>query len=165
MGGPGGTVEGPCTEAEWKQATEINEMEENFRHFGTVMAKFWVHADQEEQLRRFQALLSKPCKQCSSTRRIGGTGKMEALRGCGQRNVLRTHVSQVALDLDRGELQTLARIKALDVVIAAIERELLINRDKLSRLSVATIENGLANRPSQRFVRFVSDFEGIVEWG
>ena len=36
-------VEGFCTETEWKQAyQEINEMEENFNHFGTALIKFWV---------------------------------------------------------------------------------------------------------------------------
>ena len=57
-------VEGFCTETEWKQAyREINEMEENFRHFGAAVIKFWVQIDQEEQLRRFQAREKNPRKK------------------------------------------------------------------------------------------------------
>ena len=48
-------VEGYCSEAEWKRAyREINEMEQHFAHFGAVVLKFWLHIDQDEQLRRFR---------------------------------------------------------------------------------------------------------------
>ena len=40
-------VEGFCSEKDWKRAyREINEMEENFHHFGTAIVKFWIHIDQ-----------------------------------------------------------------------------------------------------------------------
>ena len=49
-------VEGFCSEQDWKRAyREINEMEENFHHFGTAIVKFWIHIDQDEQLYRFRA--------------------------------------------------------------------------------------------------------------
>lgn len=49
-------VEGFCTEQEWKRAyREINEFEWQLVNFGTVIVKFWLHIDQEEQLRRFKA--------------------------------------------------------------------------------------------------------------
>ena len=38
-------------------------MEENFHHFGTAIVKFWIHIDQDEQLRRFQARQENPQKQ------------------------------------------------------------------------------------------------------
>jgi AMP-polyphosphate phosphotransferase len=49
-------VEGFCTEQEWKRAyREINEFEWQLVNFGTVVVKFWLHIDQDEQLRRFKA--------------------------------------------------------------------------------------------------------------
>lgn len=49
-------VEGFCTDQEWKRAfREINEFEWQVTNFGTVMVKFWLHIDQDEQLRRFKA--------------------------------------------------------------------------------------------------------------
>ena len=48
-------VEGFCTEQEWKRAyREINEFEWQVTNFGSVVVKFWLHIDQEEQLRRFK---------------------------------------------------------------------------------------------------------------
>ena len=48
-------VEGFCTEQEWKRAfREINEFEWQLANFGTVIVKFWLHIDQDEQLRRFK---------------------------------------------------------------------------------------------------------------
>ena len=36
-------VEGFCTKGDWRQAfREINEMEENFHHFGAIILKFWI---------------------------------------------------------------------------------------------------------------------------
>ncbi|MEW6544889.1 MAG: polyphosphate kinase 2 family protein [Nitrospirota bacterium] len=48
-------VEGFCREQEWKRAyREINEFEWQLTNFGTVIVKFWLHIDQDEQLRRFR---------------------------------------------------------------------------------------------------------------
>ncbi len=47
-------VEGFCSEPQWKRAyQEINEFERQLADFGTVIVKFWLHIDPEEQLRRF----------------------------------------------------------------------------------------------------------------
>ena len=48
-------VEAFCTEDQWRRAyREINGMEQQLVHFGTVLLKFWVHIDPDEQLRRFR---------------------------------------------------------------------------------------------------------------
>ncbi len=48
-------VEGFCTENQWMRAYgEINEMESQWAQDGTVILKFWIHIDKEEQLRRFE---------------------------------------------------------------------------------------------------------------
>lgn len=61
-------VEGYCTEEEWRRAyREINEFERQLVDFGTVVVKFWLHIDPEEQLRRFQARQQTPQKQWKIT--------------------------------------------------------------------------------------------------
>ena len=61
-------VEGFCTEDEWRRAyREINEMERQLADFGTAIIKFWLHIDQEEQLRRFEARQETPEKQWKIT--------------------------------------------------------------------------------------------------
>lgn len=48
-------VENFCSREEWKRAyQEINEFEWQISNFGTTIVKFWLHIDQEEQLRRFK---------------------------------------------------------------------------------------------------------------
>ena len=57
-------VEGFCTEGEWKRAyREINQFEHQLAEFGTVIVKFWLHIDADEQLRRFTARQQTPHKQ------------------------------------------------------------------------------------------------------
>ncbi len=49
-------VEGFAAPCEWQQAyREINETESQWRQFGAVLIKFWIHIDKDEQLRRFKA--------------------------------------------------------------------------------------------------------------
>lgn len=49
-------VEGFADEAAWRRAYgEINEFEEQLVEHGTVLLKFWLHLDREEQLARFRA--------------------------------------------------------------------------------------------------------------
>ena len=117
-------VEGFCSEAEWKQAyREINEMEENFRHFGTVMAKFWVHIDQEEQLKRFKAREQNSRKQWKlNDEDWRNREKWKPYEDAVNEMFLRTHAPKTPWTLIEGNCKRFARIKALDVVIDAIEK-------------------------------------------
>ncbi|MHC4403051.1 MAG: phosphate--AMP phosphotransferase [Planctomycetota bacterium] len=61
-------VEGFCSEEEWKRAyREINEFERQLADFNTVIVKFWLHIDQQEQLRRFEARQQNAYKQWKIT--------------------------------------------------------------------------------------------------
>lgn len=61
-------VEGFCRVVEWQRAyREINEFERQITDFGTVLIKFWLQIDPEEQLRRFRARESDPAKQWKIT--------------------------------------------------------------------------------------------------
>lgn len=117
-------VEGFCSEAEWKQAyREINEMEENFRHFGTVMAKFWVHISQEEQLKRFKAREQNSRKQWKlNDEDWRNREKWKLYEDAVNEMFLRTHAPKTPWTLIEGNCKRFARIKALDVVIEAIEK-------------------------------------------
>lgn len=61
-------LEGFCSEKEWQRAyREINETEEQWANFGTVILKFWLHIDRNEQMRRFQAREINPDKNWKIT--------------------------------------------------------------------------------------------------
>jgi polyphosphate:AMP phosphotransferase len=57
-------VEGYASEHQWSHAySEINDFEEQLVEAGVVVAKFWVHIDPDEQLRRFREREGTPWKQ------------------------------------------------------------------------------------------------------
>lgn len=61
-------VEGFATPAEWRRAySEINDFEEQLIEYGAVLLKFWLHIDQDEQLRRFEDRQNTPYKQYKIT--------------------------------------------------------------------------------------------------
>ena len=57
-------VEGFASELAWQRAYhEINSFEEQLVDHGAVLLKFWIHIDQQEQLRRFHEREQTPWKQ------------------------------------------------------------------------------------------------------
>ncbi len=61
-------VEGFAPEAAWRRAyEEINDFEENLVERGFLLQKFWMHIDQEEQLRRFAEREETPYKKYKVT--------------------------------------------------------------------------------------------------
>ncbi|MEM7542952.1 MAG: polyphosphate:AMP phosphotransferase [Pseudomonadota bacterium] len=57
-------VEGFADPIEWQRAyNEINSFEEQLVEHGTVVLKFWLHIDADEQLRRFEERQRDPTKQ------------------------------------------------------------------------------------------------------
>lgn len=61
-------VEGFATEAAWRRAySEIRSFEQQQVDHGTVLAKFWLHIDADEQLRRFEAREETPYKKYKIT--------------------------------------------------------------------------------------------------
>lgn len=61
-------VEGFAREDEWRRAyTEINDFEEQLIEHGSVLLKFWLHIDPDEQLQRFQAREKTPYKKYKIT--------------------------------------------------------------------------------------------------
>lgn len=57
-------VEGFASPAQWQRAyDEINHFEDRLVQHGSIVLKFWLHIDQDEQLRRFKAREKTPFKQ------------------------------------------------------------------------------------------------------
>lgn len=61
-------VEHFAREPEWQRAySEINDFEEQLTDQGTLLFKFWLHIDADEQLRRFKARENTPYKKYKIT--------------------------------------------------------------------------------------------------
>ncbi len=61
-------VEGFCSTDAWQRAyREINEFESHLTNYGAVLVKFWLHIDQDEQLKRFKERQTTPWKQWKIT--------------------------------------------------------------------------------------------------
>ncbi|PJZ82674.1 UDP-galactose-lipid carrier transferase [Leptospira meyeri] len=61
-------MEGFATESEWSRAyEEILLFEEQLVSFGTIVIKFWLHIDPEEQLLRFETRKNDPLKRWKLT--------------------------------------------------------------------------------------------------
>ena len=119
-------VEGFCTETDWKQAyNEINEMEDNFRHFGSIVLKFWVHIDKDEQLKRFKAREENPHKRWKLHEEDWrNREKWDLYEEAAEEMFLRTHAPKSPWTIIEGNCKRYARIKALEVVIEAIEKKI-----------------------------------------
>jgi polyphosphate:AMP phosphotransferase len=116
-------VEGFCSEADWNRAYgEINEMEENFWHFGAVVIKFWLQIDKDEQMNRFKAREKDSAKQWKLNEEDWrNREKWDLYEEATEEMFLRTHTTYAPWTVIEGNCKRYARIKALDVVIAAIE--------------------------------------------
>ena len=119
-------VEGFCSEADWKRAyREINEMEENFHHFGAIVIKFWLQIDANEQLSRFRARENNPLKSWKlNDEDWRNREKWPQYEEAVEEMVRRTHTIWAPWTLVESNCKRYARIKALDTVIAAIEERL-----------------------------------------
>jgi len=116
-------VEGFCSEADWNRAYgEINEMEENFWNFGAVVIKFWLQIDKDEQMKRFKAREQDSAKQWKLNEEDWrNREKWDLYEEATEEMFLRTHTTYAPWTIIEGNCKRYARIKALDVVIAAIE--------------------------------------------
>ena len=89
------------------------------------MIKFWVQIDQEEQLRRFKAREQNPRKQWKLNQEDWrNRDKWKPYEEAVEEMFLRTHTNYAPWSIIEGNCKRYARIKALDVVIEAIERKI-----------------------------------------
>jgi polyphosphate kinase 2 (PPK2 family) len=125
-------VEGFCTETEWKRAyREINEFERELAEYGTVIVKFWLHIDQEEQLQRFKARQALEHKQWKITdddwRNREKWNKYKVAVTDMLRRTSTTYAPWTILEAND---KLHARIKALKTVAGALDAALAKHRSK-----------------------------------
>lgn len=119
-------IEGFCTEEEWKRAySEINEMEEQWANFGTVIMKFWVHISSDEQLKRFELRQKTKHKQWKITDEDWrNREKWESYKAAVDEMLYRTSTSYAPWTIIEANSKLFARIKTLKTVIDALEKHL-----------------------------------------
>jgi AMP-polyphosphate phosphotransferase len=119
-------IEGFCSEEEWKRAfREINEMEEHLVNFGTVLIKFWVHIDQEEQLNRFESRKQIPHKQWKITDEDWrNREKWEEYKTAVDDMLFKTSTSYAPWTIVESNSKLYARIKAIKTVVESLEKRL-----------------------------------------
>ena len=119
-------IEGFCSKVDWRRAyQEINEMEENFSHFGSILIKFWIQIDKDEQLKRFRAREQNPRKRWKLNEEDWrNRDKWDDYAEATQEMIDRTHTEYSPWTIIEGNCKRHARIQALDTVIATITKRL-----------------------------------------
>jgi AMP-polyphosphate phosphotransferase len=119
-------VEGFCTEAEWRRAyREINGMERHLVNFGTVLLKFWLHIDPDEQLRRFREREAMAHKQWKITEEDWrNREKMDQYREAVEEMLHRTTTPHAPWTIVESNCKRYARVKVLETVCEVIRKRL-----------------------------------------
>ncbi|MDK2971113.1 MAG: AMP-polyphosphate phosphotransferase [Candidatus Sumerlaeota bacterium] len=119
-------VEGFCSEGEWKRAfQEINEFEDQLAAHGTVIVKFWVHIDRDEQERRFKAREATPHKRWKITAEDWrNREKWNLYEPAAVEMLQRTSTPHAPWTIIAGNDKRHARLQALRTVIDRLENAL-----------------------------------------
>jgi polyphosphate kinase 2 (PPK2 family) len=119
-------IEGFCTEEEWKRAyREINEFERQLADFGMILAKFWIHISQEEQLRRFEERQNIAYKQWKLTDEDWrNREKWDAYEEAVNDMLLRTSTATAPWTIVEGNSKWYARVRALRTLVDVLSKEL-----------------------------------------
>lgn len=119
-------VEGFCSEDAWRRSyREINEFERQLANFGTVIVKFWLHIDSQEQLRRFEDRQSRPEKQWKITDEDWrNRAKWPAYETAVADMLQETSTTYAPWTILEANCKLYARVKALRTVVDALERAL-----------------------------------------
>ena len=119
-------VEGLATEVEWRRAyPQIVQWETGLATEGLVLVKFWLHISEDEQLRRFRARERDPLKRWKLTgedwRNLSHRADYEE---AAEEMLAETDHSAARWHVVAGESKAYARVKVLEIVIAALEAAL-----------------------------------------
>jgi polyphosphate:AMP phosphotransferase len=119
-------VEGFAKPDEWMRAyAEINDFEEQLTQHDTVLLKFWVHIDKEEQMARFKAREQIPYKQHKITDEdYRNRERWDDYEHAVNDMVERTSTEYAPWTLIEGNDKRYARIKALETFCGRLERAL-----------------------------------------
>ena len=117
-------VEGLASEAEWHRAyDEINAFEAMLAEHGVVVAKFWMHIDRQEQLRRFKDREQTPFKQYKITEEDWRNRKRwDDYERAVNEMVARTHTKQAPWVIVPANDKRFARIHVIKTVSRLLRR-------------------------------------------
>lgn len=119
-------IEGFATTDEWTRAyKEMNDMELQLVNNGTVVIKFWLHIDKDEQERRFNERMINPEKQWKITDEDWrNREKWDEYEKAVDEMLLRTSTSYAPWIVVEANNKYFARIKVLETVVDALENAL-----------------------------------------
>lgn len=119
-------IEGFCSEAEWKRAyREINYFERQLTDFGTILFKFWLHIDKEEQLRRFESRSGDRLRSWKLTDEDWrNREKWDAYEAAVNEMLLKTSTIAAPWTIVEGNSKPYARIKILRTLVDKLSAEL-----------------------------------------
>lgn len=119
-------IEGFCRKEEWERAyKEMNCMEEQLANADTVVLKFWMQIDKDEQARRFQERQENPMKQWKITDEDWrNREKWDEYEKAVDEMLIRTSTNYAPWIVVEGNDKYYARIKVLKTVIEAWKQAL-----------------------------------------
>ncbi len=121
-------VEGFCTDDDWRRAfEEINDFEWEMYRTGTILLKFWIDVSQDEQLARFEARKNDPDKAWKLTDE-DWRNRDKYPQYCQAINdmLCMTSTDFAPWHIVESDDKRYARIKALEIINAAIKKRLEI---------------------------------------
>ena len=119
-------LEGFCSENDWQRAYyEMNEFEQELHNWGAVILKFWVQIDKDTQLARFTDRQNTPAKQWKITDEDWrNREKWDAYEAAVDEMLQKTSTTFAPWHILESVDKKYARIKALKIVIEALEKAL-----------------------------------------
>ena len=119
-------VEGFADEAAWQRAYgEINDFEKQLIDHGMVVAKYWIHIDKDEQLRRFKSRQATPHKRWKITDEDWrNREKWDDYEAAVDDMVARTHTPAAPWTLVEGNDKRFARLKVIETLCQQLEQAL-----------------------------------------
>ncbi len=119
-------IEGFCSENDWQRAyNEINEFEKELDDWNAVIIKFWVHIDKDTQLARFTDRQNTPEKQWKITDEDWrNREKWDQYEEAIDEMMAKTSTKFAPWHILESNDKKYARIKALKIIIKAIEEKL-----------------------------------------
>lgn len=119
-------LEGFCSENDWMRAyNEMNEFEKELHDWGAVIIKFWVQIDKETQLKRFTDRQNTPEKQWKITDEDWrNREKWDQYEEAVNEMIQKTSTTYAPWYILESVDKKYARIKALQIVVDALEKSL-----------------------------------------
>lgn len=119
-------IEGFCKPEEWSRAySEINQFEEQLTNVGTIIIKFWLHIDRDEQEKRFRAREETPGKEWKITKEDWrNRAKWDEYVKAVDEMIVRTSTTYAPWIVIEANSKPYARIKILETIVDAFEERL-----------------------------------------